>query len=214
MKNSAAMHALPPLPTMGSWSGPQTNTSSQFQLSLLSLNHPTRTSNPTWKMAARRHSTLLIICRDVSEPGNVTTEKKKKKKRKKKPTETNTKEEEDEVRGAEVQLSQQQPSPSVSVMKRLDDVNPVGLGRRSRQIFDEVWRKFSGLGQISRTTLTNDENSLLIGEGGPMCEFAIPGAQNTSVLVVGATCRVGRIVVRKLMLRGYTVKVQLLLASS
>ncbi|MFS7974710.1 putative NADH:ubiquinone oxidoreductase intermediate-associated protein [Helianthus anomalus] len=94
----------------------------------------------------------------------------------------------------------------VSVMKRLVDANPVGLGRRSRQIFDEAWRKFSELGQISRTTRTNDESILLIQEGGPMCEFAIPGAQNTTVLVVGATSRVGRIVVRKLMLRGYSVK--------
>ncbi|KAI7731101.1 hypothetical protein M8C21_001949 [Ambrosia artemisiifolia] len=91
----------------------------------------------------------------------------------------------------------------VSVMKRLVDANPVGLGRRSRQIFDEAWRKFSELGQISRTTRTND---LLIQDAGPMCEFAIPGAQNTTVLVVGATSRVGRIVVRKLMLRGYSVK--------
>ncbi|XP_076899316.1 protein HIGH CHLOROPHYLL FLUORESCENCE PHENOTYPE 173, chloroplastic-like [Bidens hawaiensis] len=95
---------------------------------------------------------------------------------------------------------------SVSVMKRLVDANPVGLGRRSRQIFDEAWRKFSELGQISRTTRSDDETSLLIQEGGPMCEFAIPGAQNTTVLVVGATSRVGRIVVRKLMLRGYSVK--------
>ncbi|XP_004488919.2 protein HIGH CHLOROPHYLL FLUORESCENCE PHENOTYPE 173, chloroplastic [Cicer arietinum] len=39
-----------------------------------------------------------------------------------------------------------------------------------------------------------------------MCEFAIPGAQNTTVLVVGATSRIGRILVRKLMLRGYAVK--------
>lgn len=91
----------------------------------------------------------------------------------------------------------------------LEDVNPVGLGRKSRQIFDEVWRKFSGLGQISRTTRADDKealDALLIREG-PMCEFAIPGAQNTTVLVVGATSRIGRIVVRKLMLRGYTVKV-------
>nr|XP_043612585.1 protein HIGH CHLOROPHYLL FLUORESCENCE PHENOTYPE 173, chloroplastic-like isoform X2 [Erigeron canadensis]XP_043625775.1 protein HIGH CHLOROPHYLL FLUORESCENCE PHENOTYPE 173, chloroplastic-like isoform X2 [Erigeron canadensis] len=95
---------------------------------------------------------------------------------------------------------------SVSVIKkRLVDANPVGLGRRSRQLFDEAWRKFSELGQISRTTLTNDD-ILLIQQGGPMCEFAIPGAQNTTVLVVGATSRVGRIVVRKLMLRGYSVK--------
>ncbi|KAF6157717.1 hypothetical protein GIB67_037290 [Kingdonia uniflora] len=39
-----------------------------------------------------------------------------------------------------------------------------------------------------------------------MCEFTVPGAQNTTVLVVGATSRIGRIVVRKLMLRGYNVK--------
>lgn len=98
---------------------------------------------------------------------------------------------------------------SVSAIKtRLDEVNPVGLGRRSRQIFDEVWRKFSGLGQISRTTRKDDdEAALLIREGGPMCEFAVPGAQNTTVLVVGATSRVGRLVIRKLMLRGYSVKV-------
>ncbi|KAK6915244.1 NAD(P)-binding domain [Dillenia turbinata] len=93
-----------------------------------------------------------------------------------------------------------------SSMIKLDDVNPVGLGRKSRQIFDELWRKFSGLGQISRTIRSDDESTLLIRESGPMCEFAIPGAQNTTILVVGATSRVGRIVVRKLMLRGYTVK--------
>uniref|UniRef100_A0A9I9DJX2 Uncharacterized protein n=1 Tax=Cucumis melo TaxID=3656 RepID=A0A9I9DJX2_CUCME len=103
------------------------------------------------------------------------------------------------------QLQQQQPTqPKIT----LDDVNPVGLGRKSRQLFDEVWRKFSGLGQISRTTRMDDKetlDALLIREG-PMCEFAIPGAQNTTVLVVGATSRIGRIVVRKLMLRGYSVK--------
>jgi len=35
----------------------------------------------------------------------------------------------------------------------------------------------------------------------------VPGAQDTTVLVVGATSRIGRIVVRKLMLRGYNIKV-------
>ncbi|XP_042010430.1 protein HIGH CHLOROPHYLL FLUORESCENCE PHENOTYPE 173, chloroplastic-like [Salvia splendens] len=96
---------------------------------------------------------------------------------------------------------------TAAIKSRLEEVNPVGLGRKSRQIFDEVWRKFSGLGQISRTTRKDDEEAaLLIREGGPMCEFAVPGAQNTTVLVVGATSRVGRLVIRKLMLRGYTVK--------
>ncbi|KAI3990274.1 hypothetical protein MKX01_037613 [Papaver californicum] len=87
----------------------------------------------------------------------------------------------------------------------LDDVNPVGLGRKSRQIFDEVWRKFSGLGQFSRTVPDESLDTVLIREV-PMCEFSVPGAQNTRVLVVGATSRIGRIVVRKLMLRGYSVK--------
>ncbi|KAG6730595.1 hypothetical protein I3842_01G088700 [Carya illinoinensis] len=112
----------------------------------------------------------------------------------------------DETQTKQKQQQQQQQQPSVSLS--LDDVNPVGLGRKSRQLFDEVWRKFSGLGQISRTTRADDRealDALLIREG-PMCEFAIPGAQNTTVLVVGATSRIGRIVVRKLMLRGYTVK--------
>lgn len=105
-----------------------------------------------------------------------------------------------------MQVQQQQPPPPPSLS--LDDVNPVGLGRRSRQLFDEVWRKFSGLGQISSTIRADDREALdaLLVREGPMCEFAIPGAQSTVVLVVGATSRIGRIVVRKLMLRGYSVK--------
>lgn len=87
----------------------------------------------------------------------------------------------------------------------LDDVNPVGLGRKSRQVFDEVWRKFSELGQLSRTP-RNDEDYESVLVGGPMCDFTIPGAADTTVLVVGVTSRVGRILVRKLMLRGYKVK--------
>lgn len=156
----------------------------------------------SWKISARGRSGLIVISRDISETGKMNNNQIQKKKKKK----DSTKEiiDDDIKNGSGLQ---QQPSSSVSVMKRLDDVNPVGLGRKSRQIFDEVWRKFSELGQISRTIRDNDETSLLIREGGPMCEFAIPGAQNTTVLVVGATSRVGRIVVRKLMLRGYTVKV-------
>ncbi|KAK9147186.1 hypothetical protein Sjap_007089 [Stephania japonica] len=46
----------------------------------------------------------------------------------------------------------------------LEDVNPIELGHRSRQIFNEVWRKFSGLGQISRTTHPSDDDTVLIGE--------------------------------------------------
>ncbi|CAN6247240.1 unnamed protein product [Urochloa humidicola] len=92
----------------------------------------------------------------------------------------------------------------------LDDVivNPVGLGRRSRQVFDEVWRKFSRLGQMSSASsaAVAERDPAVLFPGGPMCEFTVPGARDTTVLVVGATSRIGRIVVRKLMLRGYNVK--------
>lgn len=122
------------------------------------------------------------------------------------------KEETDQSKQPSEQEQQQQmavaaASPVVSIT--LDDVNPVGLGRKSRQMFDEVWRKFSGLGQLSRTSTAVADDSLLDPAliRGPMCEFTIPEAQDTTVLVVGATSRIGRIVVRKLMLRGYRVKV-------
>ncbi|KAL6629805.1 hypothetical protein ACP70R_029570 [Stipagrostis hirtigluma subsp. patula] len=93
----------------------------------------------------------------------------------------------------------------------LDDVivNPVGLGRRSRQVFDEVWRKFSQLAQMSSASASGavaEQDPAVLFRGGPMCDFAVPGAQDSTVLVVGATSRIGRIVVRKLMLRGYNVK--------
>lgn len=164
-------------------------------------------NNPIWRKSNSlsnsncKHSTNSFVTRATSSD----SDKKIKKKKKKVVIENEDQkvQEQEPIQEEEQQLQ----SSSVSVIKRLDDVNPVGLGRRSRQVFDEVWRKFSGLGQISRTIRSDDESSLLIREGGPMCEFAIPGAQNTTVLVVGATSRVGRIVVRKLMLRGYTVKV-------
>ncbi|KAK2969540.1 hypothetical protein RJ640_003125 [Escallonia rubra] len=161
-------------------------------------------SSSGWGAAAHGRSSAPLIVSRASSSSSAPKTTSKGKRKIKKDDGDDPPDDKDEAEEEE-KLQQQQPS-SVSVIKRLDDVNPVGLGRRSRQIFDEVWRKFSGLGQISRTTRTDDEASLLISEGGPMCEFATPGAQNTTVLVVGATSRVGRIVVRKLMLRGYTVK--------
>lgn len=132
------------------------------------------------------------------------------------------KKEEEEIEGGEkgggerigeLEISNSSSSSSSSarnleseVMRNIEVVNPVGLGRKSRQIFDEVWRKFSGLGQISRTQYDSIPDPLVYGDGAPLCEFTIPGAQNTTVLVVGASSRIGRLVVRKLMLRGYIVK--------
>lgn len=161
--------------------------------------------NSNWEPFATRwrphtRSPLLVPRAASAETAGKDNKRKKKKRPDEEEDDDGGKDKQEQEQEQEQQLQQ----ASVSMIS-LDDVNPVGLGRKSRQIFDEVWRKFSGLGQISRTTRT-DEETLLIREGGPMCEFAIPGAQNTTVLVVGATSRIGRIVVRKLMLRGYTVK--------
>lgn len=174
---------------------------------------PNSLPNPIWTTCAN----TSFISRATSSSSSPETENEKKNKKKKKKVvieREELKQEPEPEPEPEQEQQQELQSSSVSVIKRLDDVNPVGLGRRSRQMFDEVWRKFSGLGQISRTIRSDDESTLLIREGGPMCEFAIPGAQNTTVLVVGATSRVGRIVVRKLMLRGYTVKVHFSITSS
>ncbi|PSS07216.1 NADH:ubiquinone oxidoreductase intermediate-associated protein 30 protein [Actinidia chinensis var. chinensis] len=179
--------------------------SSEFVLGIISLRNPRTSSTVRRRIDADRGNRLSVVPRAAapSSSSSSSTPKTGKDNDDDDDENQNQNKKNDDREEEEDDAKQQQPSVS---MIRLDDVNPVGLGRRSRQIFDEVWRKFSGLGQISRTTRTDDETSLLINEGGPMCEFAIPGAQNTTVLVVGATSRVGRIVVRKLMLRGYTVK--------
>ncbi|XAR49772.1 hypothetical protein NMG60_11003905 [Bertholletia excelsa] len=192
---------------------PKPNPCSEVLLGKIFLLNPNH-SNATTSISSRRRSTLATVAGDrgdgrftlsfvlrAAAPSSASAPDTGKDNKEDNQKQKN--DEDDDNVNANQEQSQQ---PSVSSMIRLDDVNPVGLGRRSRQIFDEVWRKFSGLGQISRTSRTDDETSLLINEGGPMCEFAIPGAQNTTVLVVGATSRVGRIVVRKLMLRGYIVK--------
>ncbi|KAL4331778.1 hypothetical protein GQ457_07G032890 [Hibiscus cannabinus] len=154
--------------------------------------------------------TTFFIPRAAASPDNGKGNKRKPKAKKTSPTPitttTTTTTTDSMTQEQQTPPPQQQQQQQVSLS--LDDVNPVGLGRKSRQIFDDVWRKFSGLGQISRTPRADERealDALLIREG-PMCEFAIPGAQNTTVLVVGATSRIGRIVVRKLMLRGYAVK--------
>ncbi|KAL1300989.1 uncharacterized protein LOC107612804 isoform X1 [Arachis ipaensis] len=172
------------------------NTRFSSELLAPSINAFSKTHFSTCSNSLRpKRNTRLILAPRASPPSDSakSTEDSGKRKRRKKSDDGNGGDgEEGEDDDNRLQLS-------------LDDVNPVGLGRKSRQIFDEVWRKFSGLGQISRTSRTDDEETLFIREG-PMCEFVIPGAQNTTVLVVGATSRIGRIVVRKLMIRGYLVK--------
>eukprot|EP00210_Caulerpa_lentillifera_P007817 g7459.t1 len=80
----------------------------------------------------------------------------------------------------------------------LDDLDPVRLGRKSRQAFDDLWTQFATL--VSPTKSFDSEllqqSVLEIDEN----------ATSTRVLVIGATGRTGRIVLRKLLLRGYNVR--------
>lgn len=94
----------------------------------------------------------------------------------------------------------------------LDDVNPVNLGRKSRQMFDNVFKQITALTQIQKSTAPANvrefdqvyDADLLSGSS--VGEFETPNAKFTTVLVTGATGRIGRVLIRKLLLRGYTVK--------
>lgn len=68
------------------------------------------------------------------------------------------------------------------------------------QVFDDVWQQFARLASPSRGSAGGG-----IDYSSPAEEFSSPEASNTTVLVAGATGRVGRILVRKLLLRGYKV---------
>eukprot|EP00798_Chlamydomonas_sp_ICE-L_P007042 gene7042-138_t len=79
--------------------------------------------------------------------------------------------------------------------------NPVDLGRAARRAFDDVWSGISNLTSPTRSTYIIDDTLEASAFG-----FAAPQAAYTTVLVVGATGRVGKIVTRKLLLRGYKIK--------
>ncbi|KAF5841365.1 hypothetical protein DUNSADRAFT_13233 [Dunaliella salina] len=97
-------------------------------------------------------------------------------------------------RGGEGQRQEQQPV----------DLNPYTLGRQARKAFDEVWSQVSNLAAPTKSSSAYLDDDLL--EPSRAVEFEAPQAAYTTVLVVGATGRVGRILVRKLLLRGYKVK--------
>lgn len=82
-------------------------------------------------------------------------------------------------------------------------VNPIKLGRKSRAVLDDLWEQFASVTSPTRSLPVTEEYSSA-GEG--LTEFATPQAAFTTVLVVGATGRIGRVLIRKLLLRGYKVK--------
>ena len=94
----------------------------------------------------------------------------------------------------------------------LADINPLDLGRKSRKFVDGIFKSITGLTQITRPAGVDASGSLdddYYGDllsGSSLTEYENPNARYTTVLVVGAAGRVGRVLVRKLLLRGYTVK--------
>ncbi len=96
----------------------------------------------------------------------------------------------------------------------LEDVNPVALGRKSRAAFNQVFKRLTSLTSIpGQSGSVMDEGTLDAGvydeellSGSSVGEYETPNAKFTTVLVTGATGRVGRVLIRKLLLRGYTVK--------
>lgn len=99
-------------------------------------------------------------------------------------------------------------SPTQRIVEEKDKdvdltLNPVELGRRSRQAIEEAWFQVTSLATPRASFALDDD----LGAGITAADMPPAQAQFTRVLVVGGTGRVGRIVVRKLLLRGYSVRV-------
>lgn len=92
--------------------------------------------------------------------------------------------------------------------KQLEKINPYGLGRKTRQFIDDVWERVTEIGDVlgggQNATRVSDR---LAGFDVSYDDESLTFAPYTNVLVVGATGKVGRILVRKLLLRGYKVRV-------
>lgn len=85
-------------------------------------------------------------------------------------------------------------------------VNPIKLGRKSRAVLDDLWEQFAKITSPTRSVPVTPQYSSA-GEG--LTEFETPQAAYTTVLVVGASGRIGKVLMRKLLLRGYKVKAML-----
>ena len=138
--------------------------------------------------------------------------------------------------------------------QRAPPIQTRAVGRKSREVFDDVWTQLQRIGNPARSSQVTDRLRRVRQQrqGATMCgtqwpahpalgwpfsqapvmqcgetparcrppapctspsrsslvdtEFESPDAASTTVLVTGATGRVGRVLVRKLLLRGYKVR--------
>lgn len=82
----------------------------------------------------------------------------------------------------------------------LDSVNPYQLGRQARQAVNTLWGQLSAVAAPTKSFTFDDVLDMGLDTDAPS------SASKTRVLVIGATGRVGRILSRKLLLRGYKVR--------
>lgn len=98
------------------------------------------------------------------------------------------------------QRSQPASSSGSDPSSLLDSVNPYQLGRQARQAVNTLWDQLSAVAAPTRSFSFDDVLDPGLDADAPS------SARNTRVLVLGATGRVGRIITRKLLLRGYKVR--------
>lgn len=119
-------------------------------------------------------------------------------------------------RGSSQQQRQEAPretrQPKQDESSLLEDFNPFNLGRRSRAVLDSVWQQVTRISSPTSSSLPFEDDQRI--SFATPTEFDTPEAATTSVLVVGATGRVGRVLVRKLVLRGYRVRAMIRKGSS
>ncbi|KXZ49366.1 hypothetical protein GPECTOR_22g960 [Gonium pectorale] len=106
-----------------------------------------------------------------------------------------------EAPGASPAPAPKPDAPAPEAPLDLNAINPYELGRQARAAFNDVWEQLSRVTSPTRSFIIDD-----VLEVESDAEFTAPQAAYTTVLVVGATGRVGRVLVRKLLLRGYKVK--------
>jgi len=86
--------------------------------------------------------------------------------------------------------------------------DPVSLGRKSRKAFDAAWSAIAGLSRVggSGSAVLNSMDAIDDLDLGTTMDDTFSKSKGKTVLVIGAAGRIGQVLVRKLLLRGYNVR--------
>ena len=90
------------------------------------------------------------------------------------------------IRAAEEPRESSKNEPNNEPGFGLDELGPYRLGRKSRQAFDDLWTQFAGLASPTKSFSESDFYQDAV--------FSVdPEANNTRVLVLGATGKTGEV---------------------